>query len=76
MAPFPPIWPWGIRFLSWLQPEVELNYARDFVDEGDAAEILSVTAGLVMPTNDLLRVNLGVQQGLWGWNSDQEPLFN
>jgi hypothetical protein len=61
----------GYQILPWLQPELELNYARDFVAEGDPAENLAVTAGLVMPINDLLRVNLGVQQSIWGRNSDQ-----
>ena len=28
-----------------------------------------------MPINDLLRVNLGVQQGFWGRNTDQASTF-
>jgi hypothetical protein len=65
----------GYQVLPWLQPEMELNYARDFVDEGDPGENLAFTAGLVMPISDLLRVNLGVQQSIWGRNSDQTTGF-
>ncbi|MBI5585272.1 MAG: transporter [Deltaproteobacteria bacterium] len=65
----------GYQILSWLQPETELNYVRDIRAGGRPGENLAVTAGLVMPINDLLRVNLGVQQGLWGRNSDQAATF-
>ena len=62
----------GYQVLSWLQPEVELNYSHDFVSgDDDDGQVLAITAGLVMPINDLLRVNIGVQQGLWGENADQ-----
>ncbi|MBI5583016.1 MAG: transporter [Deltaproteobacteria bacterium] len=61
----------GYQIFPWLQPEVELNYTRDFATEGDPGENLAVTAGLVLPINDLLRVNLGVQHSIWGRNSDQ-----
>ena len=60
----------GYQILSWLQPEVELNYSRDYVQDEDDAQTLAVTAGLVMPINDLLRVNIGIQQSLWGENAD------
>ncbi len=65
----------GYQILPWLQPEAELNYTRDFVEGDDGGEILAVTGGLVMPFNDRLRVNLGVQQGIWGRNSDQSTNF-
>ena len=61
----------GYQFLPWLQPEVELNYARDFHASEDDQEVLAATVGLVMPLNDRLRVNSGVQQGLWGKNADK-----
>jgi len=61
----------GYQLLPWLQPEMELNYGHDFHASEDDREILAVTAGLVMPVNDRLRVNAGVQQGLWGRNTDK-----
>jgi hypothetical protein len=61
----------GYQILEWLQPEVELNYSRKYAN-GEADEsALAVTAGLVMPINDCLRVNLGVQQAVWGENADK-----
>ncbi len=61
----------GYQILEWLQPEVELNYSREYAN-GEADEsALAVTAGLVMPINDCLRVNLGVQQAVWGENADK-----
>ena len=60
----------GYQVLPWLQPEVELNYSRDYLENEDA-QVLAATIGLVMPLNDLLRVNVGVQQGLWGENAEK-----
>ena len=61
----------GYQVLPWLQPEVELNYSHDYVEDESDAQTLAVTAGLVMPINEMLRVNIGVQQGVWGENADQ-----
>ncbi len=61
----------GYQILPWLQPEVELNYSREVIASGDDADLLAVTAGLVMPVHDSLRLLLGVQQGVWGRNADQ-----
>lgn len=61
----------GYQLLPWLQPEVELNYGHDFHASEDDREILAATVGLVMPVNDQLRINVGVQQGLWGRNTDK-----
>ncbi|MEW6184420.1 MAG: transporter [Thermodesulfobacteriota bacterium] len=61
----------GYQLFPWLQPEMELNYLRDFVSEGEAGQVLALTAGLVMPVNERLRVNLGLQQGIWGRNAEQ-----
>lgn len=61
----------GCQILPWLQPEVELNYSHDYLENEDDAQMLAVTAGLVMPVNETLRVNLGVQQGVWGENADK-----
>lgn len=62
----------GYQVLPWLQPELELNYSHDFLSDKESSEVLAVTAGLVMPINDRLRVNLGAQQGVWGRNNDKE----
>ena len=61
----------GYQVLPWLQPEVELNYSRDFFAYIDDSEVLAMTIGLVMPINKQLRINTGVQQGLWGQNADK-----
>ncbi|ADW19215.1 hypothetical protein Despr_3082 [Desulfobulbus propionicus DSM 2032] len=61
----------GYQMLPWLQPEVELNYGHDALSDENDAQVLAVTAGLIMPINDTLRVNVGVQQGLWGENTDK-----
>ncbi len=61
----------GYQLFSWLQPEMELNYGHDLVAAGADSDCLAVTAGLVMPVTGRMRVNLGVQQGVWGRNADQ-----
>jgi hypothetical protein len=61
----------GYQLLSWLQPVVELNCAREFVAAEDDESSVAVTAGLVMPISDCLRANLGIQQGVWGENTDR-----
>lgn len=61
----------GYHVLDWLQPEVELNYGRDLVRNEADCESLAVTAGLVMPLNETVRVNTGIQQGVWGRNCDK-----
>ena len=48
-----------------------MNYGREFETGEDDATCVAVTAGLVMPINDCLRLNLGVQQGVWGENADR-----
>jgi hypothetical protein len=66
----------GYQYLPWLQPELELNFGHDFLTDEKDSQVLAVTAGLVMPINDRLRVNLGVQQGLWGRNNDKETTLS
>ncbi|WP_310598623.1 transporter [Desulfobulbus sp.] len=61
----------GYQVLPWLQPEVELNYGHDYLTGENDAQIMAVTAGLVMPIDDTLRVNIGVQQGVWGESADK-----
>ena len=59
----------GYQILPWLQPEVELNYSHDYLKGEDDTQALAITAGLVMPINETLRVNIGVQQSVWGENA-------
>jgi hypothetical protein len=61
----------GYQVFYWLQPELELNYSKDFVKSSVDSENLTVTGGLVMPINDRLRMNVGVQQAVWGKNTDK-----
>jgi len=58
----------GYHVLDWLQPELELNGARDATRDEADGESLAVTAGLIMPLSETVRVNAGVQQGVWGRN--------
>ena len=50
---------------------MELNYAHDFVSEGDDADVLAVTAGVIMPLGANWRVDAGVQIGVAGRNADR-----
>ncbi len=61
----------GYQILPWLQPVVELNYGYDLQENEDDAQVLAVTAGFVMPISETLRVNVGVQQAVWGENTDK-----
>jgi hypothetical protein len=61
----------GYQVLPWLQPEIELNYGHDFLTDEEDSDLLAITAGLVMPITDRLRINLGMQQGVWGQNTDK-----
>jgi hypothetical protein len=61
----------GYQVFSWLQPELELNYCHDLLDNENDAQVLAVTVGLVLPINDTLRVNVGVQQGIWAEYADK-----
>ena len=61
----------GYQALPWLQPEIELNYAHEFVEHNPDQDLIAATVGLVMPINDHLRLMAGVQEGLWGRNTDE-----
>jgi hypothetical protein len=61
----------GYQILPWLQPVVELNYSHDYLHDEDDAQALAITAGLVMPFDETWRVNIGIQQGVWGENADK-----
>jgi len=61
----------GYQLCDWLQPEVELNYAHDFMEGGQDSDSVAATAGLVMPLSDRWRVSVGVQQAIAGRNADR-----
>ncbi len=61
----------GYQVLRWLQPEVELVYLHDFGGHGQTANLLSVVLGLIMPVNDHVRFETGVQQDVLGSNRVQ-----
>ena len=61
----------GYQLRPWLQPEIEVNYCSYFFQEEENGQQLAVTGGLVMPVNETWRVNLGVQQGVWGRHADK-----
>ncbi len=66
----------GYQLFPWLQSEIELNYAHEFVANSDDGDVIAITAGLVMPVTDTWRVNAGVQQGLWGANADKATIVS
>ena len=61
----------GFQALDWLQPEFEVNFSHNDVWRGRDSFALGLTAGLVMPINERLRLNLGVQQIVTGRNTDE-----
>ncbi len=61
----------GYQALDWLQPELELNYEREFVKDDYDPELIAGTAGLVMALSDTVSAKAGVQEGLWGRNTDK-----
>ncbi len=65
----------GYQLKDWIIPVFELNYAREFLADDNDEQSLAMTAGFVMPVHDLLSVNAGIQQTLWGRNSDKSTTF-
>lgn len=60
----------GYQVLPWLQPEVELNWTHSFLRGGGEPDSLAVTAGVLLPFGDRWRVQVGVQQEIFGRNTD------
>jgi hypothetical protein len=65
----------GYHLLSRFQPELELNYNRDFIAGSQDADRIAVTVGADMPFSDRVCVRGGVQQGIAGRNTDQSTTF-
>mgnify|MGYP001376032677 CR=1 FL=1 len=61
----------GYQVLSWLQPEAELIYLHDFGGRGMTANLVGVVLGLIMPVNDHVRFETGIQQDVFGSNKVQ-----
>ena len=61
----------GYQVLQWLQPEIEAIYAHDFGRHGASANLVSMVLGVIMPVNDHLRFELGLQQDVFGSNKNQ-----
>jgi len=61
----------GYQALTWLQPELEVNYEREYERNEYDPETISGTAGVIMPLTGMVSVKAGAQQGLWGRNADK-----
>jgi hypothetical protein len=61
----------GYQVFRWLQPEIELIFSHDFGGHGRTANLASVVLGCVMPVNDHVRFEIGVQQDVFGSNEMQ-----
>ncbi len=60
----------GVQISEWIQPEIDLSWARDQVEEGDAPWSLAVTAGaqIALPFG---RLGFGVQRVVNGADADE-----
>lgn len=65
----------GYQITPAIQPELELNYGKEFVAIDDDADVLSVTAGLVMPLSDSFLMKAGVVKDVSGTNADKATLY-
>ena len=62
----------GYQVTPWLQPVVEVTYARDFVTSGGDAERVSVLVGaLFLPLTSNIRIEVGGRQSVAGRNANQ-----
>jgi hypothetical protein len=61
----------GYQITAVIQPELELNYGKEFGGAGVDADVLAVTAGLVTPFNDTFLMKAGVVKDVSGSNVDK-----
>ena len=61
----------GYQVFNWLQPEVEVIYNHDFGKHGKHSNLASVVFGCLFFVNDYLRLEAGVEQGLFGSSANQ-----
>jgi hypothetical protein len=60
----------GYQLTFWFQPEVEFNYSHDRVaSPGGDSELFALTVGAILNLSSSLRLDLGVQQALYGRNT-------
>lgn len=61
----------GYQLFSWLHPEIECLWSQGFQSPGKGAKIFSMVAGVIIPVNDHLRFDAGIQQDLAGSGVNQ-----
>ncbi len=61
----------GYQVCRWLHPELELVWLHEFEKHGKGGKILSLVAGTIIPVNNHVRFDLGVQQDLFGSGTEQ-----
>ena len=57
----------GYHLHPWFQPEVELNYTHEFLDQQDT-DLLAVTVGAELPLSSLVCARIGAQRGIYQEN--------
>ncbi len=65
----------GYQVFKFLQPEVELNYAHDFVETDDDTNQFAVSGALLLPFHSRFLAIVGIQQDLFGDNVDRDFLL-
>jgi hypothetical protein len=56
----------GVQLGGWLQPTLEVSWLRAFEASGPDVELVTLTAGLLLPLPDGFGVTAGVQHAVWG----------
>lgn len=65
----------GYQAARWIQPEMELNYIHEFLPQSQYSEGLRLTSGFVITPNKSYRVDLGVQQSIYGKGVKRDTSF-
>jgi len=62
----------GWQVLSWLQPELELNYEHTYTtSSAGGSDVLAVTGGFVVPFGEERLISVGMQYATWGRRLEQ-----
>ena len=64
----------GYHYTFWFQPEVEINFGHDFRKTEEDSEFMAVTIGAIVIFPPRIRLDLGVQQVVYGQSTDQETV--
>lgn len=64
----------GYQLTGWLQPEVELNYGKNFFDQAADEEFLAATIGAIMNLAPSARLDVGVQRVFYGENTNRSTV--